>query len=59
MAGGTAEYGRHDNQTSPFWQEPEFYFPRGYGWKPGSRLETVFIARAAWLDRHLRSRFQK
>ncbi|WP_067810813.1 sporulation protein [Actinomadura kijaniata] len=39
-----------DNQTMPFWQEIEFYFPDHYRRPQGEQLETGFFARADSLD---------
>lgn len=39
-----------DNQTMPFWQELEFYFPDYYGRPQGDQLETGFYARPDSLD---------
>ncbi|MBA9006835.1 sporulation protein [Thermomonospora cellulosilytica] len=38
------------NQTSPFWQELEYYFPADYGLPHGTQLEVATIARADSLD---------
>ncbi|WP_157964031.1 sporulation protein [Actinocorallia populi] len=39
-----------DNQTLPYCQELEFWFPADYGLAPGSQLETLLIARSDSLD---------
>ncbi|GGV12268.1 hypothetical protein GCM10010182_35550 [Actinomadura cremea] len=39
-----------DNQTLPYCQELEFWFPADYRRAPGSQLETLFIARPDSMD---------